>query len=58
MMKTAPKRNRFAWQSLALALALLAPFGLYLALTHNEPILAGVIFTILAGSMTLTLWAG
>jgi len=57
-MKTAPKRNRFAWQSLALALALLAPFGLYLALTHNQPVLASVIFAVLAGSMALTLWAG
>jgi hypothetical protein len=57
-MKTTSKQSRFAWQSLALALALLAPFGLYLALTHNQPVLAGVIFAILAGSMSLTMWAG
>ena len=57
-MKTTPKRSRFAWQSLTLALALLAPFGLYLALTHHQPLLASVIFAILAGSMALTMWAG
>ena len=57
-MKTTPKRNRFIWQSLALALALLAPFGLYLALTNKQPVLAIVIFAALAGSMGLTLWAG
>jgi hypothetical protein len=57
-MKATPKRNRFAWQSLALALALLAPFGLYLALTRNQPVLAAAIFAVLAGSMALTMWAG
>ena len=57
-MKATPKRNRFIWQSLALALALLAPFGLYLALTNKQPVLAIVIFAVLAGSMGLTLWAG
>ncbi len=52
-MKSTRKRNRFAWQALALGLALAAPFGLFWALSANLPFLAAVLFAVLAISMAL-----
>ena len=57
-MKSTRKRSRFGWQALALGLALVAPFGLFWALTANLPFLAAVLFAVLAISMALTIWAG
>jgi hypothetical protein len=57
-MKSTRKRNRFGWQALALGLALAAPFGLFWALSANLPVLAAVLFAVLAFSMALTIWAG
>jgi hypothetical protein len=52
-MKSTRKRNRYAWQALALGLALVAPFGLFWALTVNLPVLAAILFAVLAISMAL-----
>lgn len=57
-MKSTRKRNRFAWQALALGLALAAPFGLFWALIANLSFLAAILFAVLTISMALTLWAG
>jgi len=52
-MKSQRKRSRFGWQALALGLVLVAPFGLFWALTANLPFLADVLFAVLAISMAL-----
>ncbi len=56
-MKASPKRNRFAWQTLALVIAVLSPVGLYVSLSHHNMVLAAIHFVFLAVSMGLTLWA-
>lgn len=52
------KRNKFTLQLIAFALAVLAPFGIYAALTAGIPWLAGAAFALFALGMLLTFWAG
>jgi len=50
--------NKFRVQSLALGLALAAPFGLYWALIAGLSALAVVFGGLIAAGMALTLWKG
>jgi hypothetical protein len=49
---------RFRVQSLALFVALSAPFGIYWALQSGLAALAGLFFGLLAASLALTMWKG
>lgn len=51
-------RYRFPLLSLALVLALLAPFGLYFALQDGLDILSINFFAIILASLGIAVWAG
>jgi len=50
--------RRLQIQTLALILALLAPFGLFFALSAGQTTLALLCFALIVASMLLTLWKG
>jgi hypothetical protein len=52
------KKHRYALQVAALILGVLAPFGIYAALTLGLGWLGVLLFSLLAVAMLLTAWAG
>jgi len=52
------KQHRYALQAIALILGVLAPFGIYAALTLGLGWLGVLLFGLLAIAMLLTAWAG
>lgn len=50
--------RRLQIQTLALALALIAPFGLFWALSAGLTALAVLFFALIVAGMLLTLWKG
>jgi hypothetical protein len=52
------RKNRFPLQLGAMALGLLAPFGLFMALQAGQVGLAGFAFALIAAGMALTFLAG
>lgn len=52
------RKNKFRLQATALALSLLAPFGLYWALQSGNDLLAAIFFGVIALSMAVAIWAG
>ena len=52
------KKNRYALQVVALILGVLAPFGIYAALTLGLGWLGIMLFSLLSVAMLLTAWAG
>ena len=52
------KKHRYTLQAAALILGVLAPFGIYAALTLGAGWLAVLLFGLLAAAMLLTAWAG
>lgn len=50
--------RKFRAQSLALFIALAAPFGIYIAIQAGLVFLAGLFSALLVFSMALTIWKG
>lgn len=57
-LKSFAKKRKFELQIAALGLLILAPFGLYAALSAGLAALAAACFALLAAGMLLTFWAG
>lgn len=61
-MASKPKTNgngkKFRVQSLALFIALAAPFGIFVAMRGGQLLLAALFFALLALAMALTIWKG
>ncbi len=55
---TSANNRKFRSQSLALSIALAAPFGIYFALQAGLAVLAGLFSGLLIFSMALTIWKG
>ncbi len=56
--KPSQPARRLQIQTLALTLALIAPFGLFWALSAGQVALAIFFFALIVASMLLTLWQG
>ena len=57
-VKTWRKRYRFSIQSMALVVALLAPFALFWTLEAGQTLFAALSFGLLALAMLVTAWIG